>query len=741
MRPRDQLRRSPASTSARLRGESVRPCKAFRRPRAYLLVILFAFSPASRALAEQDLTLFLTCNLQGRFSPEAEGQDIRDPFLLIARGMIEERKARNTLYLDLGNAFYPGPLSKFSYGSVVMEYFEALSCAATLVSSNDLRIGMENLEALQREKGTKLLSANLLRDRKPLFLPYTIRDVGGTSLAVIGISSDEVVFDIAERNLYNVAVQYRSEEFAVFLREVKSRGADYILLLSGLSLKKTLALLSDFGEIDLAICGGDNPGEIYSSPASRVEMADGRSIVLLPESDGYSSLDLVLEQSGMRVTGLRRRSEAQLQSDASDLPPPLDDSDYVALSDRLRLWKGKFRQEGETVLATTGGKPSEIDDRSLSFLLRDRFDAEVSLVEAGAIHRSVWHHDVSLSDVIVAVNQDFNLFVYGLTGKQLKKVKAVAQSLLINGLENNRVQGYRVEAKRKYRVVSTQATFDRVERILGKQVPYKNSWITVTDLLKSDLQGEGVIFRDNYDYLDRRFRTTVDFSLSNYFDHASVSKGADDDTPPGWPSDSYSQWGLENEIKVVVYNRRHQVVFLPYICYRRTTDIYLKNMLRGSILYNYNTQGIAKPYFKSQVETVLEDVAGRPVVIRETLGAYFTPEKLTAKLGAGFEKKVKDPSEDAFYGIEAQANLKLPLWDKIVYTLDVDSFVSIRSFADNDEYIRAEIVNGVSVPLVPHLYIGFKHKWFFYRSPDSLEDYSSSQVLTTLDLKMDAKLW
>ena len=233
----------------------------------------------------------------------------------------------------------------------------------------------------------------------------------------------------------------------------------------------------------------------------------------------------------------------------------------------------------------------------------------------------------------------------------------------------------------------------------------------------------------------------MDFSLSNYFDHASVSKGAADDAPPGWPSDSYSQWGLENEIKVVLYNRRHQFVILPYIRYQRTTDIYLKNLLRGSILYNYNTQGIVKPYFKSQVETVVEEVAGRPVVIRETLGAYFTPEKLTAKLGAGLEKQVKDPSEDPFYGIEAQANVKLPLWGKIVYTLDLDSFVSMQSFAEDGEYIRAEIVNGLSVPLLWRFDIGLKYKWFFFRSPDFLEDYTSSQVLTTLDLKMDTKLW
>jgi hypothetical protein len=64
----------------------------------------------------------------------------------------------------------------------------------------------------------------------------------------------------------------------------------------------------------------------------------------------------------------------------------------------------------------------------------------------------------------------------------------------------------------------------------------------------------------------------------------------------------------------------------------------------------------------------------------------------------------------------------------------------MQSFAKNDEYIRAEDVNGISVPLVSHLDIGQEYKWFFFRSPDSLEDCSSSQVSIPLDPKMDVKL-
>ena len=227
---------------------------------------------------------------------------------------------------------------------------------------------------------------------------------------------------------------------------------------------------------------------------------DGRSVVLLPESDGYSSLDLVLGESGIRVTELRRRSEAQLHAEASDLAL-FPERTGVTRTSPIACSSGRRRSDRRRRPSwrRPRGKGFAIDDRRLSFLLRDSFNAEISLVEAGAIHRSVWHHDVSRSDVIIAVNQDFNLFVYRLTGKQLKKVEAKGKSLLINGLEDGRVQGYRIEAKREYRVVSTQATFDRVERILGELSSLQELVDTVTDLLLADLQGQG---RD----LSRRLR-------------------------------------------------------------------------------------------------------------------------------------------------------------------------------------------------------------------------------------------
>jgi 2',3'-cyclic-nucleotide 2'-phosphodiesterase (5'-nucleotidase family) len=741
MGPRDSFPVCRAFPRGRFRRGTCPRIEGLRRLRTSLLVAVLALFPASTLLAEQDVTFLLTSNLQGRFHPEAEGQDDQDPLLLIARGIIEERKSRIALYLDAGNAFYPGALSKFSFGSVVMEYFQAASCAATLVSSNDLRIGLDNLEALQEGRSTSLLSANLTRDGAPLFETYTISRVGDRSIAVVGVSSDRVLFDVAEKNLYNLDVGELPEAFYGLLRKIKDRGADAIVLLSGLSLKKTLALLTRSPEIDLAVCGGDNAGELYSYPTARVDTADGRTVVLLSEPDGYFRLDAVLGDSGIRVKELRKRTEAQLRAEAAVRRYSMTVPEYTELSHRILAWKEKFRQEGEDVLASTGRKALVLDDRKVSFLLRDRFNAEISFVDAATVHRSVWGEEVRRSDVMHAVRHDFNLFVYRLTGKQLKKVRTTAKSLIINGFDGKSVQGYRVEAKRKYRVASTQAVFDRVERILGERLPYENSWVTLTDLLVADLKGKGVSFRDDYVYLDRRFRTTVDFKLSNFFENASVSKGPEDKAPAGWPRDSYSQWGIENEIKVILYNHRHQFVLLPYICYQRTTDIYLKNILRGALFYNYNTLAFVKPYFKSQVETVVEEVEGRPVVIRETMGAYLSQEVWTAKLGVGMEKKVQDPAEDAFFGAEAQANVKLPVWKKIMYHLDVDSFLSLQSFGDNSDYLRAEVTNGLSVPVISHLDIGLKHRWFYFDSPEFLEDYSSSEVLTTLDFKMDAKLW
>lgn len=712
-------------------------------PVVLLAGVLFPFSTARPAFAD-DLSILLTSNLEGKFAIEtAEGPEIKDPLLVIAQGILRERKTgRVALYLDLGNAFYPGPLSKFSYGAVMSEYLAALRCDATLVSSRDLQIGTENLETLAKEGTTKLLSVNLVKDKQPIFAPFALFSVGSDTVAVLAVSSTDIRFDIAEKKLYGVGSAPWAERVPQVLEEIRKARPRHTIVLSGLSLQDTIALLEKNRDIGMAVCGGDNTGDLYGGRAVRVEMEDGRPIVMLARSDGYYRLELATEPR-LRVRELAWKSVNEIAQTLKAAGPETAEPAYVEFSRRLAFWQKQFRKEEDAVVTEAREKLFPVSDAKLAGLLRDRFDTEIAVIEKGTLVPSDYQGQIRHAQILDTVNFDYNLFVYELTGEEVRKILGKDPSLLIDGVSADKIQGYRIEDKRRYRVASTQTAHERIAKILGKEPAYRNTWQTVSELLLADLQEERVLFRDDFRYLDRRFRTTLDVKLSNYLDHSTVSKGNDISPPPGKPGDSYKKWGLDNRIDLTFYNHLHQFVLTPELRYERTDDQFLQNLLRGTFVYNLNLQGPLQPYHKSQFETVLEEERSgfRPMLIRETVGVSAVWGIAKGRLGLGFEKRINDPVEPYVYGLETIGNLKYPFWEYLTYALDVDSFFGAQSREGARPQVRSEITNALTFSISRYVGISLKHRWVYLYSAELEENYSDSQFLTALDLGMDYKIW
>jgi hypothetical protein len=257
-----------------------------------------------------------------------------------------------------------------------------------------------------------------------------------------------------------------------------------------------------------------------------------------------------------------------------------------------------------------------------------------------------------------------------------------------------------------------------------------------------DLQNKQIVLREDYDYLDRRFRTTIDASLSNFIDDSSVEKGDNIETPAGQPSKSYNKWGLENTVDITTYNKYHRFVFTPYMFYSRQDDSYLNNILRGTILYDYNLSEIFKPYNKFRYDTVVEEVDGqRPSLVRETMGMSAAYKYFTGKLGFGFEQEVQDPSEAPLYGVEFIVGARVPFLTHFTYTFDLDTFTGIIDEGGGQWQTRSEINNGVSAKINSYLSLSFRHKYFYYDEDATGESYENSQFITSLDLKSDWKFW
>jgi hypothetical protein len=714
------------------------PFSVCRKPRpvAALAVLMVTFLLPVGAWSETQLSVLITSNLQGKSSPEIKNQDADDPLLILGQDIIYERGRGIDLYLDMGNALYPGILSKYSSGSIMMDFFDYFACDAVLVSSKDLQIGTKNLEFLQKDKKVRLLSSNIVKEGSPIFTPWFAVDRKGSRIAFLGLSSKKIRFDMAEKDLYGYSLIEHKEALEPLLKAIKKAGIQHIVLLSGQSLKDTAAILESYPQIGLALSGGDYTGRFLAGKASRLDLADGRSIVMIDDSVDYYRLELSIDDA-IKVQALEPR-EAR--------PRTTRNFAYGAFKNRLTLWKEKFREEEQQLVASLSQAEYRVDDLHLAQLMRDRFNSEVSMVEEGTLNPLPVKQNVRHADLLAMVNRDYNIFLFQLTGDELLSVQKQNEDLVIAGIESDGgplIQGTPVVGTRRYRIAATQPAMQKVQRLLKKRVDYRNTWMPVTDLLTEDLKDGRVVLRQNFDYLERRFRTTVDAFLSNFVENSAVRSGENIETPPGRPAEGYTKWGLENKIDVTFYNRYHRFVFTPYMLYSRQDDDYLNNILRGTLLYDYNLSETIKPYNKFRCDTVVDEVDGlRPVVLRETLGVSSVHKNITGKLGVGFEKETQDPDRPALYGLEVIVNAKIPFLSHYVYTFDLDTFSGVRDEDGSSQWqVRSEIENAITAEFNSYLSMSFRYKYFYYYEEALSEYYQNSQFITSLNLKNDWKFW
>ncbi len=686
------------------------------------------------------ISLLLSSNLQGRFTSTEKDQDISDSMLTTAQTIIAARETMQPdVYIDLGNSFAPGELSRFSHGLLMSEYFAFLGCDATLLSSFDISLGIDTLTYLQTVSRTSFLSANIRKKNKKPFAEYIIKKIGGHSIAFIGLSSDNIIFSAAEKELYDANLEVMEDAIEYSAERARAEGADHIVLVTGLKLQDTLRMLRDFTDISLAICGGDNTARVPGGTLTRVDLPDGRSIVMMPES---TKLELLKLRAGKMLT---LESYEEIPVSHHRVSSPL----YGQYSRRLALWKRQFMEEEDIVVGKTPPQGGLVIDRTFADFLRNRFNAEAAVLEPGTINPAGFKGSVKGYELLALTSSDQFLFTFDLTGAQLLQLASNSRGLVISGIKDKKIQGYPVLPFRTYRVVSTQPAINTVSSIVGKQLKTTNSWQKMTEVMRDDLVNSGTLFYDNAEISDRRFRTTIDIFLSNFIDRSKVRNENDETPPAGMPEDSYTRWGLENRINIAIYNSYHQFIINPYLFYDKQGEDYLKNRAGGAFIYNYNFSENIKPYQKSQMDTQVASVDGlRPFILRETVGAILdapweinSKKVISTKWGVGLEKQLSGPEEQMLYGLETIINIKLPFLTYFTMFSNTNSFLAYQRSGESSKNIRIETENGISAAINTHLSAAVKHRYYYRFRGSDKHLYTDSQLITSIDLKADFKIW
>lgn len=248
----------------------------------------------------------------------------------IARRMTKLKELRrqnpNMLLVDSGGFFAGGVFDEHSQGleldkarnEINLKALELMGYDAFAISDDEFNFGKSYLLNKIKESKIPFLSANVKLEGA---LPYIIKEIANTKIAVIGLTNEEV-------RVKSEALEVESPNSALIktIQEAKKQGAKLILALSYLKEANNKQLISEVKDIDILISGGlVESNEIYAKI--------GETIFLRPAWQGrhLGKIDLEIENSKLKdfkVEDIRLSSEVtEAQEIAMMLPKCFSDSD------------------------------------------------------------------------------------------------------------------------------------------------------------------------------------------------------------------------------------------------------------------------------------------------------------------------------------------------------------------------------------------------------------------------------
>ncbi len=174
------------------------------------------------------------------------------------------KEGGNVLLLDAGGTFAGGVYDEHTQGEkldkirtkLYLQAMEYMGYDVMSIGDEELMFGLDFLKELSNKSPIDFISANLInRDtNNPLLVPYVIKKIGQTQIAVIGLTTKQAkqTMPISQRNKINLMNPIESLKQTLTQIREKQR-IDLVIVLSHLGEKKSRELLKKMPDINIVI--------------------------------------------------------------------------------------------------------------------------------------------------------------------------------------------------------------------------------------------------------------------------------------------------------------------------------------------------------------------------------------------------------------------------------------------------------------------------------------------------------
>jgi 2',3'-cyclic-nucleotide 2'-phosphodiesterase (5'-nucleotidase family) len=156
---------------------------------------------------------------------------------------------------------------------------------AIQVGAYDLYAGIDLLKQEAAKHKLTLISANILKDGRPVFTPWTIVEKNGIKIGITGITRHKLPADLVKKG-YAIEDQLMSIKRVLPYMEGK---ADIIILLSNTGHNYDVSLLKAIPEVKIIV--GSGPGSSFKAP---FKTEDGFILRSTPKGKAIGKAEITL---------------------------------------------------------------------------------------------------------------------------------------------------------------------------------------------------------------------------------------------------------------------------------------------------------------------------------------------------------------------------------------------------------------------------------------------------------------
>ncbi len=228
------------------------------------------------------------------------------------------------LHLDAGDAFqqkyalYEKDKAQVEAAArLYLKTFADMGLHAYNLGDRDLALGLDRLKALEKKAKFPILSANLLKDGKPVFTPSTVVEVGGYRIGVIGVITTLFVNKTSLEQNSGLTIAEPAPIVKAEADALRAKGVKIIVALAHLNDREVETLAKAVPDLTAILGGQSNRRQPLLKSAGGVFLANGymrgKNMSVLDLFVNGDSLKFVDRDKGAAMKRRQRTLEAQIQ--------------------------------------------------------------------------------------------------------------------------------------------------------------------------------------------------------------------------------------------------------------------------------------------------------------------------------------------------------------------------------------------------------------------------------------------